>query len=248
MIKLSERLELIANLIDKDETMADIGTDHGFLPVALWERGICKKIILSDVNKGPLEKASENIKATNPGIEFDLRLGNGLETIELGEVSTLVIAGMGGVLITEILGADLEKSKSFKKIILQPRNGQGKLRYWLLTNGFHIMKEDLVKEGLYLCEILVVKTVANKSEVSATTVAANNIEWVEMKYELPEIQLIKGNPLLKDFIEKKIKIEKKIIKKIISGGNKDFPLNKEKISQSENRILYMNNYLEMEKE
>ena len=115
MIKLSERLETIANLIDKNETMADIGTDHGFLPVALWERGICKKIILSDVNIGPLEKASENIHTTNPGIQFDLRLGNGLETILKGEVTTLVIAGMGGVLITEILAADLQKSKSFEK-------------------------------------------------------------------------------------------------------------------------------------
>src|SRR5665648_647206 len=193
MIKLSERLEIIANLIDENETMADIGTDHGFLPVALWERGICKKIILSDVNKGPLEKASQNIKATNPGIEFDLRLGNGLETISSGEVSTLVIAGMGGVLITEILGADLEKSKSFKKIILQPRNGQSKLRYWLLTNGFEIIKE---------------------------------------------------NQLIREFVNKKINIEKKIIKKIISGGNKEFPLNKEKILRSEDWMIFMGKYLE----
>ena len=171
MIKLSERLETIANLIDKNETMADIGTDHGFLPVALWERGICKKIILSDVNIGPLEKASENIHTTNPGIQFDLRLGNGLETILKGEVTTLVIAGMGGVLITEILAADLQKSKSFEKIILQPRNGHSKLRYWLLENGFSIVKEALVKEGLYICEIIVVKP--NQKGLDGS------INWVE---------------------------------------------------------------------
>jgi len=236
MIKLSERLEIIANLIDENETMADIGTDHGFLPVALWERGICKKIILSDVNKGPLEKASQNIKATNPGIEFDLRLGNGLETISSGEVSTLVIAGMGGVLITEILGADLEKSKSFKKIILQPRNGQSKLRYWLLTNGFDIIKEELVKEGFYICEIIAAKP--------AHTVSNENIDWVEMNFELPEIEMIKGNQLIREFVNKKINIEKKIIKKIISGGNKEFPLNKEKILRSEDWMIFMGKYLE----
>ncbi len=236
MIKLSERLELIANLIEEEETMADIGTDHGFLPVALWERGICNKSILSDVNKGPLEKASENIKTTNPGVEFDLRLGNGLETIELGEVTTLVIAGMGGVLITEILGADLEKSKSFKKIILQPRNGQAKLRYWLSRNGFNIIKEALVKEGLYICEIMVVEV--------AKIAIIKNIKWVEMEYELPEIQFIKGNQLMKEFVEKKIRTEKKIIKKIICGGNKEFPLNKGKILHSENRIIFMEKYLE----
>ncbi|MBK5262149.1 MAG: SAM-dependent methyltransferase [Peptostreptococcaceae bacterium] len=236
MIKLSKRLEMIANLIDENETMADIGTDHGFLPVALWERGICKKIILSDVNKGPLEKASQNIKSTNPGIEFDLRLGNGLETILSGEVSTLVIAGMGGVLITEILGADLEKTKSFKKIILQPRNGQSKLRYWLLTNGFDIIKEELVKEGLYICEIISAKPVHTTSN--------KNMNWVEIVFELPGIDMIKGNQLIKEFVGKKIKIEKKIIKKIIGGGNKEFPLNKEKISGSEDRIIFMEKYLE----
>jgi len=236
MIKLSDRLEMIANLIDENETMADIGTDHGFLPVSLWERGICKKIILSDVNKGPLEKASDNIKATNPGVEFDLRLGNGLETILLGEVSTLVIAGMGGVLITEILEADLKKSKSFKKIILQPRNGQSKLRYWLLANGFIIIKEELVKEGIYICEVIVTEPVHTELN--------KKINRVEISFELPEIELIRGNQLIREFIEKKIKIEKKIIKKIICGGNEKFPLNKEKILRSEDRIIFMEKYLE----
>lgn len=236
MIKLSDRLELIANLIEKNETMADIGTDHGFLPIALWERGICKKLILSDVNKGPLEKARDNIKSTNIGFDFDLRIGNGLETILPGEVSTLVIAGMGGVLIAEILAADLEKSKSFKKIILQPRNGQSKLRYWLLTNGFNIIKEELVKEGLYICEILVVKPVYITRD--------KNIKWVEMNYELPEIDKIKGNQLIKPFVDKKINTENKIIHKIVSGGNKESPSNKEKILRSEDRIVFMKKYLE----
>ncbi|MBK5246462.1 MAG: SAM-dependent methyltransferase [Peptostreptococcaceae bacterium] len=236
MIKLSERLEIIANLIDENETMADIGTDHGFLPIALWERGICKKIILSDINKGPLEKASENIKATKHGIEFDLRLGNGLETILPREVSTLVIAGMGGALITEILAADLEKSKSFEKIILQPRNGQSKLRYWLLENGFNITKEELVKEGLYICEIIVAKPIYKESN--------ENISWLGINFELPGIEMIKGNQLIREFVEKKIKTEKKIINKIISGGNKEFPLNNEKILRSEGRIIFMEKYLE----
>ena len=236
MIKLSERLEIIANLIDKNETMADIGTDHGFLPVALWERGTCKKIILSDINKGPLEKASENIKATNPGVEFDLRLGNGLETILPGEVSTLVIAGMGGTLITEILSADLEKSKSFGKIILQPRNGQSKLRYWLLENGFNITKEELVKEGFYICEIIVA--------IPVYKVATRNISWVEINFELPGIEMIKGNQLIREFVEKKIKTDKKIVEKISCCGNKEFSLNKEKISRSKERIRFMDKYLE----
>jgi len=236
MIKLPDRLEHIANLIDENETMADIGTDHGFLPVALWERKICKKIILSDVNKGPLEKAKENINSTNPGIEFDLRLGNGLETILMGEVDTLVIAGMGGTLITEILGADIEKSKSFKKIILQPRNGQSKLRYWLKENGFNIIKEELVKESIYICEIILVEP--------GEIIINKNIDWHEIYFELPALENIYNNPLIHDFISKKIRIEKMIIQKIISMGNTELPQNKEKIFRSKNRIKFMEEYME----
>ena len=71
------------------------------------------------------------------------RHGDGIKILEDGEVDAVTIAGMGGVLMTEILGANLKKTKSFKKFVLQPRNGQGKLRWWLLNNGFSIEKELL---------------------------------------------------------------------------------------------------------
>ena len=105
-----------------------------------------------------------------------------------------------------------------------------------MTKGFDIIKEELVKEGLYICEIIVAKPVHTASN--------KNIDWVEIAFELPEIDIIKGNQLIREFVEKKMKIEKKIIKKIISGGNKEFPLNKEKISESEDRIIFMRKYLE----
>lgn len=240
MIKLSNRLEKIANLIDENETMADIGTDHGFLPVALWERGVCQKIILSDVNKGPLEKANQNIQRTNPGVEFDLRLSNGLEKIGAGEVTTLVIAGMGGVLITDILGKDLKKSKSFLKIILQPRNGQSKLRYWLMENGFEIIGEELAKEGATICEIIVAKPLRHPMTPDETDMT---LPEIQLKFELPEIDLIKVNALTKELVERKIKIEEDILRKIKGDGKKDCSLNNEKIARVEERILYMKKYL-----
>ena len=139
MVKLSDRLQVLADQIGNKETMADIGTDHGFLPVYLWERGISPKVIFTDVSAGSLEKSRVNAKRLYPEEPFDFRLGNGLEVLSEGEVDDVVIAGMGGILMTRILGKDLEKTKSFSKLILQPRSGQGVLRHWLL--------QDLIQEG-----------------------------------------------------------------------------------------------------
>ena len=107
MIKLSDRLQKIADFIEPGESVADIGTDHGFLPIALWEQGKSPHVILSDINSGPLEKARFNINKHFPEKQFDIRIGNGIQTIRPAEVDNIVIAGMGGLLIAEILGDEL---------------------------------------------------------------------------------------------------------------------------------------------
>ena len=97
MIKLSQRLQLIFDMIEEGETMADIGTDHGFLPMALWESGKCRKVILSDVNSGPLEKARENMAKAGIPMEMDMRMGDGLDTIQPGEVTEKDILLFDGI-------------------------------------------------------------------------------------------------------------------------------------------------------
>lgn len=153
-MKLSQRLDKIAGRIEKGEKVADIGTDHGYLPLYLYEKGISPKVIMADVSKGSLAKAENSCKEHAPGEKFDLRLGDGLDVIKKGEVDAVVIAGMGGILISEILDWDLEKSYSIKKFVLQPRNNVGHLRKWLFKNGFEIVAEDLVAEGKVICEII----------------------------------------------------------------------------------------------
>ena len=154
MIKLTPRLKTIADEIEKGETMADIGTDHGFLPVYLWEAGICPKVIMADISRGSLSKAEQNCRGLHPDVDFDLRLGSGIEVLSEEEVDAVAIAGMGGILMTEILGADIHKAHSFKKLVLQPRNRIGHLRWWLYNNGFSIVNEKLVREGKYICEVI----------------------------------------------------------------------------------------------
>ena len=113
MNKLSDRLQLIADQITKGETMADIGTDHGFLPINLWETGICSKVIMTDISEPSLRKAKGYAGAYQFGSDMDFRVGNGLQVLDKGEVDTVVIAGMGGILMTEILGEDLDKSRGY---------------------------------------------------------------------------------------------------------------------------------------
>jgi tRNA (adenine22-N1)-methyltransferase len=233
MIKLSDRLQKIADFIEPGESVADIGTDHGFLPMALWERGKSPRVILSDINEGPLEKAKGNINKYYPEKEFDLRIGSGIQTLKPAEVEDIVIAGMGGLLIAEILGDDLEKSKSYRKLILQPRNAQEKLRLWLLENGFLIRDEVLVREGKYLCEIiLAVPDGSGSQETGQDRFLSRN----EIDFEISPILFSKKDPLLVEFIENKIRIEKKVHAAIKTKAVKD---KAEMLKKSEERIALL---------
>lgn len=207
MIKLSERLQVIADFVISGESLADIGTDHGFLPLYLYERGICPKVVLSDINRGPLEKTEVNINKYCPGKAFDLRLGKGISTIEKGEVDVIVIAGMGGLLIADIIEEEKLLAQSFKKFILQPRNAQDKLRQYLVNNGFSIVNEKLVVEGKFLCEVLVAQP-----KPSGEPVTSSKLFQQDLDYEISPILFNNKDPLLNAYISNKIRIEEKILK------------------------------------
>ena len=193
MIKLTPRLKTIADEIEKGETMADIGTDHGFLPLYLWEMGVCPHVIMADISKGSLSKAEENCRSLHPDTAFDLRLGSGIEVLDTGEVEAVVIAGMGGILMTGILGADIEKSWSFKKLVLQPRNRIGQLRWWLYNNGFCISNEKLVREGKYICEVLTVVP----REIAVT----GDLGPDDIEYEFPHKLIDFKNELTEEYLD-----------------------------------------------
>lgn len=238
MVKLSERLAKIVSCIGQGDSVADIGTDHGLLPIFLCQKNISSQVILSDINEGPLIKAEENIRKFLPGIKMDLRLGDGLSPIDEGECNCAVIAGMGGKLIINILEKDIKKASSFKKLILQPRNAQKELREWLDINGFNIIDEHLAREGNYICEI----TVATKESVNNTL---NNMplptEIWSLSREISPLLLVKKDPLLPDFIRQKIRIDRDIIAEISCGGG-----GQEKLPQIENHSKLLEKLLEME--
>lgn len=227
MVKLTPRLQTIANEIKPGETMADIGTDHGFLPIYLWETGICTHVIMADISRGSLDKARDNCRMLHPEQEFDLRLGSGIEVLGNGEVDAVAIAGMGGILMAEILGADLKKAHSFRRFILQPRNHVGRLRYWLLNNGFKIVNEHLVREGKFICEILTVEP----KEVAVSL----NQEENDIEYEYPHSLLRFKNELTEEYLQRKLLLETQILRSMASGSQ----TTEEQLKRAEYRVEYL---------
>ncbi len=209
-MKLTPRLQKIAAEIKPGETMADIGTDHGFLPLFLWEQGISPQVIMADISKGSLDKAAENCRLLAPDTDFDLRLGSGLAVLAPGEVDTVVMAGIGGNLICELLGKDLQKSWSFPKYILQPRRYIGRLRFWLYDNGFSITNEQLVREGKFICEVL---TVIPKEVAMTRQMNAEDIE-----YEFPLSLVRFRNDLTAEYLQGKLRLEREILESMKMGS------------------------------
>ncbi len=156
MKPLSQRLETIAALVPKGARACDIGCDHGYLAIYLAINDIAKTVIAADLNEGPLERAKQNIKKLGCD-NLQLRLCNGLSGIEKNEVDTIIIAGMGGNVISDIINdCDWSKSNDLT-FILQPTTSGEVLREFLCKNGFEIMSETVVNENQKLYSVLVVK-------------------------------------------------------------------------------------------
>ena len=147
MIKLSQRLQAIADMVPPGACVADIGTDHGFLPCYLAQNGQAAKVIACDINAQPLALAQKNVTDYNVANIVSTRLGNGLSVIQPGEVDVVTIAGMGGALMLEILEAAPGVVDKLQRIILQPNVGMEAVRIWAERNRWHIVQEELIREN-----------------------------------------------------------------------------------------------------
>ena len=156
MNNLSLRLSTIASLVPKGAFVCDVGTDHGFLPIFLMESGIAKGVIATDINEKPLKKAEENLKKTRAeGVT--LRLCDGLSGIKKGETDTVIIAGMGGEVISGILerGKEITENADIT-LILQPTTSPEFLRKYLYETGYEIIREIPVEERGKLYSVMLV--------------------------------------------------------------------------------------------
>lgn len=145
MIHLTKRLQAVFDLVPPNyhTAIADIGTDHGYIAAALIASGKAKKVIAGDVHKAPLASAEKFIMQAGFANRIDCRLGNGLQILQPEEAQTVIIGGMGGFLMVELLEAAPYLPHT---LILQPQNGQGELRQLLCNIGYVCIQEHLVKD------------------------------------------------------------------------------------------------------
>ena len=151
---MNKRLELIASILPHGRGFADVGTDHGYLPVYMAQHGYSGKIIASDINEGPLSAAVASARQAGVEDRICFRLCDGLDGCGSEELDTVVVAGMGGDTICGILDrADWVMSRDIL-LILQPMTKAEVLRYWLTNNDFAICGEWLIEENGEIYQIL----------------------------------------------------------------------------------------------
>lgn len=150
MIKLSKRLQMVADYVLSGGVVADIGCDHGFTSIYLMENQMAKHVIAMDINKGPLERAKENIMQYGLEESISLRLSDGAKALAAGEAETLLISGMGGNLICRILKESETVIRTAKELVLSPQSEVHQVRRLLHQLGFCIAAEDMVlDQGKY---------------------------------------------------------------------------------------------------
>ncbi|ABR49135.1 protein of unknown function DUF633 [Alkaliphilus metalliredigens QYMF] len=220
-IKLPSRLKKIAQLVPKGSRLADIGTDHGYIPIYLLQNEMTPFVIAGDVNEKPLESAKENIKQYGYEAVAETRLGSGLEVLKPGEVDTVIIAGMGGLLISDILQNDPEVASSIHTFILQPMQTPEVLRRYLVKHGFQIKQDILVQEDHRIYEIIL-------------TEKGHQVVADDIQYEIGFF--IESNPpeVAMAFIEKKSKQVERIIESLEKSTLEEHV---EKVQASQEKLI-----------
>ncbi len=145
-MELSKRLASVVSLVREGALAADVGTDHGYVPIYLAQTGKCRHIIAMDVNPGPLLRASEHIREHGLNHRIETRLSDGLKALRTGEADTMIAAGMGGGLVIRILEDSPETVREIQEFILQPQSEIHKVRAYLSQTGFRLTEEKMIEE------------------------------------------------------------------------------------------------------
>lgn len=153
---LSRRLERVAAHVPQGARLADIGSDHGFLPVALMLRGVIEAGVAGEVAQTPFASAQRTVRRNGLEADITVRLADGLAAVEPQDrISVVSMCGMGGETMCEILEAGKQRLDGVTRLVLQPNGGERELRRWLAGNGYRIVSEELLRENRFDYEIIV---------------------------------------------------------------------------------------------
>jgi tRNA (adenine22-N1)-methyltransferase len=224
---LKGRLKLIADMVPQCDVVCDIGTDHAYIPIYLVMNNRCKRAVASDVRKGPIKVADKNIEKYNLKNYIDTRVGNGLETVRDGEEDTIIIAGMGGLIISGILEKGFETVKKANSLIIQPMYSIELVRKWLYENGFDIYDERLSKEDRRIYNVLAAKWTGSVQKKE------------EIYYYIGEKLFENKDRLLESYIQNKLRQLNKIICEMekMNDENSALRLKNESIREGLSRLL-----------
>lgn len=195
---IDKRLETIAALVLPHCVLADIGTDHAYLPVWLLEQGKIDHAIAGDIAEGPCQAARNTVTMHNLASQVEVRLGSGLSVLTPGEADCIAVAGMGAATIISILEADMEIAKGARLLVLQPMAGAAALRAWLIGNGWQLVAEELVDDEPHFYEIIA----AQRGQATLGD---------EAELTVGPVLLAQGHPLLAKQIERKLAEYKRLV-------------------------------------
>lgn len=212
MMQLSRRLQAVADMVTDTDCVADVGTDHGYVPIYLVEHGICNRAIAMDIRKGPLQRAQEHIEEHQLGAYIQTRLSDGLAALKRDEAKTIVIAGMGGATMSGILEAGKNVIGPETMLVLQPQSELLEFRQYLGEHGYEVLAEDMVREDGKFYPMMKVRRSGNgavkpNGARSENEAAAGRSLKGELQPPFTRLELLYGplllaqkHPVLKEFL------------------------------------------------
>ena len=220
MIKISKRLKALANLVTEGFVLADVGTDHGYLP----QTGKIQRAFAMDIKKGPLLRAREHVEAFGLGDYITLRLSDGVSALSKDEADSVLIAGMGGGVMLHILEDGQEVIAMAKELILQPQSEIERVREYLYRKGYAIDREDMVfEEGKYYPMMHIVLSGATEKQFSYS-----EEEW-QIIYRYGEYLLEEKNQTLRQYLFERMEQYEKILENLNKQQKKAAEKRKEEI-------------------
>ncbi len=193
---MNNRLKALAELVDENSTILDVGCDHAFLDIYLVNKDKGIKAIASDIAEGPLEQAKKNIERVGLADKIETRLGNGLQPYT-SDIDTIIICGMGGRNMIGIFKGNMRKIKNVNTIILSPNNYQEDVKVFLCKNGFYIDDEELVKDKKFIYQLIKFKRGKKR--------------YTKRQYFFGPINLIKKGDLFDEYYERELKSKEIIL-------------------------------------
>ena len=217
-LQISRRLKAVAALVSPGLVLADVGCDHGYIPIYLIQKGQIPRAIAMDINQGPLLRAREHIREWGLEAYIETRLSDGLKALEPGEAQCLVIAGMGGPLMERILTHGAPVLKDMKELILQPQSEIGHFRQFLAENGYRIIEEDMVEEEKKYYPMM-----------KAVQGSMNYTKKAEYLYGKKLLE--KRHPVLREFLEKEDRASRELLKKLTQVETSSAEKRKEELQE-----------------